>query len=186
MHPLLEAIDALMGVTAPLVAIDGPCAGGKSTLAKRLKELYPEAAVYHMDDFFLQPSMRTPQRLAEPGGNVDRERFLREVLIPLSQGVPFTYHVYDCQRDSLTPVEANPAPLSIIEGAYSLHPDLRDHYDLKVFLDVPPDEQIKRILVRNGERMAQRFFREWIPMENAYFEAFAVRGASDLMLGSGE
>lgn len=186
MHPLLEAIDALMEVTAPLVAIDGPCAGGKSTLAARLKELYPEAAVFHMDDFFLQPAMRTPERLAEPGGNVDRERFLQEVLLPLTRGTPFTYYAYDCQRDILTPITAGHAPLNIIEGAYSLHPDLRDYYDLKVFIDVPPDEQIKRILVRNGERMAQRFIREWIPMENAYFDALGVREAADMVLGSSQ
>jgi len=51
---------------------------------------------------------------------------------------------------------------------------------------VPPDEQIKRILVRNGERMAQRFIREWIPMENAYFDALGVREAADMVLGSSQ
>ena len=34
-----------------------------------------------MDDFFLRPEQRRPERFAEPGGNVDRERFAAEVLV---------------------------------------------------------------------------------------------------------
>ena len=33
-----------------------------------------------MDDFFLPPALRTPERRSEPGGNVHYERFLTEVL----------------------------------------------------------------------------------------------------------
>ena len=57
-----------------LIAIDGPAASGKTTLAARLEKRYG-ADVLHMDDYFLQPHQRTPDRYAEPGGNVDRERF---------------------------------------------------------------------------------------------------------------
>ena len=32
-----------------------------------------------MDDYFLQPYQRTEERLAEPGGNVDYERFKEEI-----------------------------------------------------------------------------------------------------------
>ena len=61
------------------IAIDGGAASGKTTLAKVLSEKY-HAPVIHMDDFFLRPEQRTPERFAEPGGNLDRERFLREVV----------------------------------------------------------------------------------------------------------
>ena len=56
------------------VAIDGPCASGKTTLAALLQRRF-DGNVLHMDDFFLRPEQRTPERFAEPGGNVDRERF---------------------------------------------------------------------------------------------------------------
>ena len=55
-----------------------------------------------MDDFYLQPHQRTEERLAEPGGNVDRERFLQEVLIPLHEGHDAVYRVFDCQILALT------------------------------------------------------------------------------------
>ena len=68
-----------------IVAIDGMCGSGKSTVAGKLQE-YFGCSLFHMDDFFLQPHQRTSQRLDAPGGNVDYERFQAEVLIPLKRG----------------------------------------------------------------------------------------------------
>ena len=51
-----------------IVAIDGKCTSGKTTLAGKLAELY-DCNVFHMDDFFLRPEQRTPERFAEVGGN---------------------------------------------------------------------------------------------------------------------
>ena len=45
-----------------LVAIDGRCASGKSTLAKDLQKQL-DCNVIHMDDFYLQPHQRTTKRL---------------------------------------------------------------------------------------------------------------------------
>ena len=44
-----------------LVAIDGRCASGKSTLAKDLQKQL-DCNVIHMDDFYLQPHQRTTKR----------------------------------------------------------------------------------------------------------------------------
>ena len=182
MRTLLTAIGALMELKSTLIAIDGPCGAGKSTLARRLQEFFVDAEVYHMDDFFLPPDMRTKERLAMPGGNVYHERFLEQVLNPLQTGKPFTYQVYNCQTDSLRAVQAEPARLAIVEGSYSLHPTLRAHYDLKVFVDVTPQEQERRIRARNSADMVPRFLNEWIPMENAYFRQENLREIADLLI----
>lgn len=42
--------------------------------------------VFHIDDYFLRPEQRTETRLAQPGGNVDYERFAEEILNPLKSG----------------------------------------------------------------------------------------------------
>ena len=78
-----------------IIAIDGRCAAGKTTLAARLaKELGGD--VIHMDDFFLPPALRTQERRSEPGGNVHYERFLTEVIPKLASGQAFSYQRFDC------------------------------------------------------------------------------------------
>ena len=95
--PLLARIDRLLREKPRgLVAIDGKSASGKSTHASLLHEVYG-APVIHMDDFFLQPHQRTPERYASPGENVDHERFAQEVLDPLLRGEAFAYRPFLCQ-----------------------------------------------------------------------------------------
>ncbi|HWQ06402.1 MAG TPA: uridine kinase [Feifaniaceae bacterium] len=167
-----------------LIAIDGQSASGKSTAAKLLAERL-DAAVFHMDDFFLQPHMRTPERLATPGGNVDVERFIRDVLPHLLAGETVSLERYDCHLDELLPpVELAPRPVSIIEGAYSLHPLLKPHYDIRVFCKIAPALQRARILARNGEEMLQLFESRWIPLEHKYFTAFDVEQSCDFVVAA--
>ena len=172
---LLQAIDErLPRQERLLLAIDGGSASGKTTLAALLAQRYG-CPVFHMDDFFLRPEQRTPQRLAEPGGNVDRERFFSEVLQPLRQGGPASYRRYDCRTGQLLPpVLRQAGQLNVIEGAYSMHPELSALYDLSVFLAVSPETQRRRILQREPAFKQQLFFKKWIPMENRYFQAFSI------------
>lgn len=183
---LLQAIDErLPRQERLLLAIDGGSASGKTTLAALLAQRYG-CPVFHMDDFFLRPEQRTPQRLAEPGGNVDRERFFSEVLQPLRQGRPLTYRRYDCQTGQLLPpVLRQAGQLNVIEGAYSMHPELSALYDLSVFLAVSPETQRRRILQREPAFKQQLFFQKWIPMENRYFQAFSIPERCDLRIEIG-
>lgn len=179
---LFETIDALMksGKTVN-VAIDGNSGAGKSTLADILGNVY-ECNIFHMDDFFLRPELRTEERLKEIGGNVDYVRFKEEVTEGLRSGQGFRYRPYNCQTRSLEEyVLVTPKRLNIIEGVYSMHPTLIDSYNLKVFLGIEPEEQSHRILIRNGEFMHKRFINEWIPLEDLYFEHMQIREKSDLV-----
>lgn len=166
-----------------ILAIDGNCGAGKTTLAAALAERM-ECNVFHMDDFFLRPEQRTPQRLAEVGGNVDYERFRQEVLLPLERGEPFSYRPFFCgtrQLREAVPVE--PKALSIVEGTYSTHPYFGNLYDWKVFLSIDPELQRSRICQR-PPHLHQRFFGEWIPMEGRYFETFSIPAHCDQIFRS--
>ena len=176
MQKIMEAakkqIDGLLAEKDMVImAIDGKCTSGKTTLASKLAQIY-DCNVFHMDDFFLRPEQRTPERFAEVGGNVDYERFQEEVLLPLKSGKAFSYRPFDCSTFALAaPVSVTPKKLNIIEGTYSHHPYFGDPYDLKVLLTVDEETQQQRILER-PTFLHKRFFEEWIPMENRYFETF--------------
>lgn len=180
---LAQAIQARLARHERLiVAIDGRCGSGKTTLAARLeKDL--RCAVYHMDDFFPRPEQRTEERLSQPGENVDHERFLEEVLLPLQGTRPVTYRPYLCAWQQLgEPVTVAPNRLTIVEGSYSCHPALWDYYDLRVFLTVDPEEQLRRIEKRSGPEKVRQFRDRWIPFEEAYFRAYDVQARCDLAL----
>lgn len=163
-----------------LIAIDGRCAAGKTTMAAKLQEAIG-CNVIHMDHFFLQPVQRTGQRMREPGGNVDHERFLEEVMLPLSRGQSFSYRIYDCKTMELSsPVRVEPGEITVVEGSYSCHPVLWDFYDLRIFLDVGAEEQLRRIRCRNGEQALSVFRDRWIPLEERYFAAYQIRERCDL------
>lgn len=166
---LFRALEALQAQGRQAVAaIDGRCAAGKTTLAARLRERYGFAVV-HMDQFFLRPEQRTPERYAQPGGNVDYERFLAEVLNPLRRGERPEYRPYDCQAGALAePIRLELSPVTVVEGTYACHPALWGGYDLRVFLTVDPEEQLRRLAKREGERV-QIFQERWIPLEERYF-----------------
>jgi hypothetical protein len=175
-------LDRLLGdQDAVTVAIDGPCGAGKSTLANLLQAVY-DCNVLRMDDFFLPAEMKTEERLQEPGGNIHYERFSQEVLAKLSLNYPFRYRPFNCASQSLeAEVSVTPKPLTIIEGAYSLHPSLAEAYDLKVFLKIEAQEQSQRVLTRNGPEMHKRFISQWIPLENLYFQALKIKDQCDLV-----
>ena len=181
--PVIEAAEALCGAKRPvIVALDGMAAAGKTTAAQALAARWG-APVVHMDDFFLPPELRTPERLAEPGGNVHYERFAAEVLPGLRAGMPFSYRVFDCSvMDYRGEASVPSAPVVIVEGSYALHPRFGDYADVTVFLAVDPAEQERRIRARNGPDGWTDFCDRWIPMENAYHAAFRLRETADIVL----
>lgn len=168
-----------------IVAIDGRCASGKTTFTDRLQTALG-CNVFHMDDFFLRREQRTPERYAEPGGNVDRERFFQEVLEPLLRGEPFSYRPFDCHRMAFCePVWMEPAAVTIVEGTYSCHPSFWDSYDLRIFLTLDPEEQMRRLRRRNGAE-ARAFQERWIPLEERYFAAYRIEERCGLRFCTGE
>ena len=180
---LTQRINALLSSRERvLLAIEGGSASGKTTLGEALAREYP-AALVHMDDFFLPPALRTPERLDTPGGNVHWERFRAQVLEPLARGETAEYGVFDCGDMAVTrTARAEPAPVILVEGSYSLHPRLRAFYDLKVFLTLDPAEQLERIRRRSGEELLEKFRTRWIPLEERYFSACGVADCADLVL----
>jgi len=176
--PIFEAMEKLPKV----IAIDGRAASGKTTMASQLAEV-TGAGVVHMDDFFLPKELRTPERFAQSGGNVHHERFGQEVLPFLHSGDAFKYGIFDCKDMAISETrKVAQSPLRIVEGAYSCHPVLGVYMDMRIFSDISPDEQIKRVEARNGPEIAKEYAARWIPMEEAYLKAHQIKDFADVVV----
>lgn len=168
----------MTGENITIIAIDGRCGSGKTTLAALLQELF-NCTVFHMDDFFLRKEQRTSERINTPGEFVDYERFIEEVLIPIRENRDVflrkfcheTFEPGDPQKVEITPVV-------IVEGSYSCNSKLKDYYDKTIFVTTDKETQLNRIHKRNPEKY-EMFVEKWIPLEEMYFEAFCVEDSCD-------
>lgn len=164
------------------LAIDGNSGAGKSSFADIMKSIY-DCNIFHMDHFFLSTELKTEERLGEVGGNVDYERFYKDVISFLHSGKEFEYKAFNCKNQKLEKtILVEPKKINIIEGVYSMHPTLIEHYDLKIFLEIDSTRQSQRILKRNGEQMHKKFMDLWIPLENKYFEELKIKEKCDLVI----
>ena len=110
---------------------------------------------------------------------MDYERFQAEVLNQLENKDGFSYQLFSCATFSLSDfVAVSWNRLNIVEGSYSQNPYFGDIYDLRLFCRIGTEEQLQRILRRNGPEKLQMFRERWIPMENKYFEAFEIEKKS--------
>lgn len=182
---LLQSLASLSDVREPeIIVIDGRAASGKTTIAGLLSQVL-SGDVIHMDDFFLPMGLRTKERLSESGGNIHYERFSTEVITHLKQKEGFLYRTFDCgtmDYGKSRIIQSN--KWRIVEGSYSCHPDFGHYMDFLIFCDISSEEQMRRIVKRNGQEMAQIFASQWIPMEEQYFETEDIKNKADLVIDS--
>ena len=167
--------------TKPLVlALDGRCGSGKTTLADGLARQFPASIVLHTDDFYLPPAQRVRGWEKTPCANMDLVRLRDEALRPAYEGQPVLYRAYSCRAGAYQPVQELAAqPLVILEGSYSHHPLLVGYETLRVFVTCSREEQTRRLQAREGERYAN-FAARWIPLEEGYFAQYRIEETTDL------
>ena len=164
-----------------LLVIDGKCGSGKTTLSERLGEQYG-CNVFHIDDFYLPIVMQTPEVMKEPGGNINYDRFIAEIMAPLTSDSVVVYRAFLCMEQEYAPgVSLKRTGVNVIEGTYSCHPVLREIYAkltdwevITLFMDIDDANQRDRVRGRVGERRFKLFEDKWIPREREYFSAYSV------------
>lgn len=156
-----------------LVAIDGMSASGKTTFAEELRTTLG-CALFHMDDFFIPLCERTSD-----SGNIDFKRIKKEVLPYLFGDVH--YRKFSCVSQSFSEAFEPASSITIIEGAYSLHPSLALAVDISVFMEISEEEQLRRLKLREGENISA-FTEKWLPMERAYFSEYDIKAKCDIIM----
>jgi uridine kinase len=160
-----------------LIAVDGGSGAGKSTLAARL-ECQIDAVVVPLDDFFAAhiPDWVWDTRLvAQRAQDVfDWQRLRAQALEPLLASQSARWSGFDFAAGlrpdgtyalSEQSVERHPAPVIILDGAYSASPAIEDLIDLTMLVDVPVAERHRRLAQREDEAFLRRWHVVWDDVE---------------------
>lgn len=133
-----------------LVALDGRCGSGKTTLSAQLAERFPQSITLHTDDFYLPPPQRVTGWERISCANMHLERLRPRPSRP-ARPAAVCYKAYSCWEGAyLPPRVLRAAPLVIVEGSYSHHPSLAPYYDIKVFVTCSAEEQVRRLRAGRG------------------------------------
>ncbi|MBN2585279.1 uridine kinase [Patescibacteria group bacterium] len=167
-----------------LVAIAGGTGSGKTYIAKKLQAIDPKRiSIVSHDNYYKDRSNvpiadRKKLNYDEPSA-LDNQLFI-EQLKQLKKGVGVDMPQYDFSTHTrkTDTIPFSPTPIILIEGILILeNSDIRELFDLKIFVDVDADIRLARRLKRDvGER--DRTFQESInqylvsaqPMYDLYVE----------------
>jgi uridine kinase len=169
-----------------LVALDGRSGAGKSTLASGLGARLG-ALVIDGDDFYRggDDAFWDACGAAAKVDLVIDWRRQRALLAQLARGEAVQWQPYDWDADDgrlRAPVSAAPAPVVILDGAYSARPELADLLQLRVLLRVDRALRRERLLRREGERCRAEWEARWSEAEDLYFDVLMPPEAFDLVL----
>ena len=192
-------IDAVQRVLAKyggpvLVAVDGPSGAGKSTVAAALAAT-TGAVVVPGDDFFAAEITATQWDARDASERardcIDWRRLRRDALEPLRNGRAVEWYPFDFAAGerpdgtyaiSVDVVRRDPAPVIILDGAYSTRPELADLIDLSVLVDVPAAVRQQRLVAREAPVFLAAWHARWDAAEAFYFTQVRPPATFDLVV----
>ncbi|WP_329248863.1 cytidylate kinase family protein [Actinoallomurus sp. NBC_01490] len=205
---LTEAIRSVTTAHPLRVAIDGPPAAGKTTLADELAIVLRaqgrDVIRATIDDFLFPRAQRYRRGQYSAEGCYfdahDHASLCRVVLDPLGPGGDrrFQHAVYDRGTDTRLspPVTTAPADaILLFDGVFLLRPELLDRWDLRIFVSVPFEQTVERARNRNtalagSTADAAEVERSWrnryIPSQQLYLATARPTDHADIIVYNDE
>jgi len=140
-----------------LIGVAGGSSSGKTTVAERIAELSGSSAVslLQLDSYYVDyPDQSMDERRAMNYDHPDAFdwRLLNDHVAALTAGASVPVPIYDYngygRSGEVRMVE--PTPIVVVEGILVLYdPDLRDRFDLRIFIDTDADIRLIRRIQRD-------------------------------------
>ncbi|HEY4025179.1 MAG TPA: uridine kinase [Candidatus Dormibacteraeota bacterium] len=186
------------------VAIDGPDAAGKTSLADELAgavRALGRPVVRVSVDGFHRPAEERYRRgsLSADGYFLDAFDYdaVRDlVLHPLGPHGDGRYRaaLFDRRMPAAGPAPVRQAPpdaVLLLDGVFLLREELRDCWELGIVVDVSPEESLRRALTRDvalfGSEAAvrERYLRRYLPGQELYRAAARPLDIADVVIDNG-
>jgi uridine kinase len=155
-----------------VVGVDGQSGSGKSTLAAELAQsLSASSRIVHGDDFYGEMSTAERELLGPEEGYAryfDWRRLESQVLMHIrDSAAALRYQQYDWHMDALGPwFEISMPEVVIVEGVYTLRPELRKYFDITVFVRASQEARLRRQISRGENSMF--WIDRWTAAEDFY------------------
>jgi uridine kinase len=201
---LAEAVGSVTVAHPKRVAIDGPPAAGKTTLADELAVVL-RAEGRHViratiDDFLFPRAQRYPRGEYSAEGcyfdTHDYHALNRVLLDPLGPGGDrrFRPAVYDRTADTVLvpPVTTAPADAVLVfDGVFLMRPELIDRWDVRVFVSTTLRRTVERAVIRERRvspraDVERRWRERYIPSQQLYFATVRPTDHVDIIVHNDE
>jgi uridine kinase len=201
---LADAVGSVASAHPTRVAVDGPPAAGKTTLADELAVVLRDQGrdvIRATIEGFLFPEQQR-YRLGEysPEGcyfdNHDYDALNRVLLDPLGPDGDRRIQraVYDRATDTAlaSPIMTVPADAVLVfDGVFLLRPELSDRWDLRIFVSTAFEQTIDRALIReragsSAAAVERRWRERYIPSQQLYFAAARPMDRADVVVHNDE
>ncbi len=202
---LAEAIESVSTAHPLRVAVDGPPAAGKTTLADELALLLltrgREVIRASIESFLLPRSQRYRRGKDSPEGcyhdSFDFDTLHRVLLDPLGPNGDRRYQdaIYDRSTDTglSLPVTTAPADAVLLfDGVFLLRPELIDRWDLRTFVSATFEQAPDRARIRDQALygstadVERRYRSRYIPSQQHYFAIARPTDHADIIVHNDE
>jgi uridine kinase len=155
-------------LTAARIAVDGPDAAGKTTLADELaaalRRRGSDVSGVSIDDYLRSPA----------------ERYR------LGRDSPEGYYRDSFDLDGLRRAVLTSTSRVVVEGVFLLRPELADLWDLRIYVDCGVDEILRRAAVRDsallGDRLEALYRARYLPAQDRYRAELDPQARADVVV----
>lgn len=197
---IAEKIEKLYSSNRTLIiGIDGLGGAGKSTISEKLYKIFCgngyHVTLFHIDDFIHPKAIRYNDNYAEWECYYNLQwrydYLINDVVHPIRCGNDFKDKVelYDKDNDTYYLVDTNVpvGSIVIIEGVFLQRQELKDLFDYMIYIDVPEEVRLKRVLERDGyigdqQQIKAKYDNRYFPAEHYYIKECSPSKNADYII----